>query len=61
MTEPRENAMLVIDLIGLLAESMILSAVNQQDHILLRATRNVVQLHSLVIEHRAIGVADFNQ
>src|SRR5580658_10893287 len=61
MAEPGEDAALVVDLIGFLAQAMIFAGVFQQHYILLGAAGDVVQLDALVEKHGAVAVADLDE
>ncbi len=59
--KPGVNAALVVDLVGFLAQSVILAGILDEHHVLFRAAGNVVKLDALVIEDRAVVVANFDE
>src|SRR5271168_4070858 len=61
VSEPLEDAALIVDLVGLFPQTVILAAIFQQNDILLCPARDVIQFHALMKEHRTVTIADFNQ
>src|ERR1700735_4130926 len=57
MPEPLKDAPLIIDLVRLLAQTVILALIHNQDHVLPRPARYVVQLNALMIKHGAFRIA----
>ncbi len=61
VSEPLDDAPVVVELVRFLAQAVVLARVREQDHFLFRPPREVVQLDPLVPEHRAVVVADFDE